>query len=507
MTVLAIAIVILGAALRLAGLGRAGIWFDEGYSASLARLPVSEIREALVHDSGPPLLYVLLHFTPRVGQDEFWLRLPGAIASILTLPLVYWLAVRVAGIRAGFWALLLVSLSPLQVHYAQEARFYPFLTFLVVCAAAGLAGALCSRSKAGLLIYAVCATGLLYTHNVGILFVTGCFLACLIRVRDRRWLVLLAVCHAAIVIAYLPWVPVLLDQMAGTSGVIHWMVRQWKAYPPILAPWRTLEAWAFTPKTASFVGVNYLAGLAPVGALLTLGLAVLGIRRTDETRWPAGLIAWFLVFPLVALFVYSFHQPVYLAGRTDAALVPLFLILVAAGLCRLRPFNAWVPWLMCALLVLPACGFNIDRQLRAPDPADREAAGWITRNARPQDAIVLCGPTAVTFGYYLRRDLPGNTTRLFPSRLEREFGAMRTQDSQQQLSEEAALLESALRRTTAQGGRVFVSGIESSVSEALVRYFNARGWTSTGDALRFRTARQDLPGTVVCLTRDAPGVR
>ena len=64
--VVAVAIIILAAAVRLWGLGEQSVWQDEAYSVVLAREDVGTIIRAQVEDSSPPLYYVLLHF---------WLRL------------------------------------------------------------------------------------------------------------------------------------------------------------------------------------------------------------------------------------------------------------------------------------------------------------------------------------------------------------------------------------------------------------------------------------------------
>ena len=63
-------------ALRLIGLERRGIWFDEGVSVIIAQRDVAALLAATRLDVHPPLYYLLLHFWLLFGSGDFWLRLP-----------------------------------------------------------------------------------------------------------------------------------------------------------------------------------------------------------------------------------------------------------------------------------------------------------------------------------------------------------------------------------------------------------------------------------------------
>src|ERR1700675_5090736 len=58
--ILAVAgVIAVGVALRF--FARSDLWADEVLPVNIARLPLSELREALKHDGAPPLYYALLH--------------------------------------------------------------------------------------------------------------------------------------------------------------------------------------------------------------------------------------------------------------------------------------------------------------------------------------------------------------------------------------------------------------------------------------------------------------
>jgi mannosyltransferase len=77
---LVLAVTVLALALRVHLLGEADIWWDEGYSAWLARLGATAIPVETAYDVHPPFYYLLLHWWFQVaGDGEFSLRFPSAL--------------------------------------------------------------------------------------------------------------------------------------------------------------------------------------------------------------------------------------------------------------------------------------------------------------------------------------------------------------------------------------------------------------------------------------------
>ena len=70
---------------------RSGLWLDEALTVDIARLPLSQIPEALKHDGAPPLYYYLLHFwIVLFGQSNAAVRSLSGVIAVVTLP-VAWL--------------------------------------------------------------------------------------------------------------------------------------------------------------------------------------------------------------------------------------------------------------------------------------------------------------------------------------------------------------------------------------------------------------------------------
>ena len=126
-----IALVVIGAGLRLWALGRSRLNYDESFTAMAGRLPVDRLFAFLTaHDSHPPLDYLLHAPFARAGVSEFWFRLPSAACSIAALALLAWW-LRPRG-RVAIIATAILALSAFQIAHGRDARMYAELELLGV---------------------------------------------------------------------------------------------------------------------------------------------------------------------------------------------------------------------------------------------------------------------------------------------------------------------------------------------------------------------------------------
>ncbi len=130
-------VVLFAFALRVLNLSAQSIWFDEGWSWYLARLPIGEMAKITSADRSPVLYYALLHmWTDLVGESPFVMRYLSVIADTTTVALVIVLAQALFK-RARHFPVsgVLYAVCPFAVWYAQETRMY------------ALVGALCAASS------------------------------------------------------------------------------------------------------------------------------------------------------------------------------------------------------------------------------------------------------------------------------------------------------------------------------------------------------------------------
>ncbi|MCL4466737.1 MAG: glycosyltransferase family 39 protein, partial [Chloroflexi bacterium] len=112
----------LGFALRVYALDYRPLWVDEGYTAFVQAQNLSYILTEIVADH-VPFYYVLLHYWTRLaGTGEFALRYTAVFFGSASLPLVYVIARDLFDRRVALASLLLASLSPFLVYWAQQAR-------------------------------------------------------------------------------------------------------------------------------------------------------------------------------------------------------------------------------------------------------------------------------------------------------------------------------------------------------------------------------------------------
>lgn len=126
-------ILCLGSALRLWALDASPLWWDEGNNAYFAHRNLRDvvIMSRLTRDTDPPVHRLALRFWLRaLGSSAFNLRLFSVLWSLLTIPLLYHWARRLAGARVGLLAAALFALSPMCIYYAREAKGYSLATFL-----------------------------------------------------------------------------------------------------------------------------------------------------------------------------------------------------------------------------------------------------------------------------------------------------------------------------------------------------------------------------------------
>ena len=128
-------ILVLGTGLRFYRISYQSLWNDELSSWSRSNYPsVAEvIRRGVRPDVHPPGYQILLYFFERgLGESEFALRFPSAVAGILSILAVFLLGACIYTPKEGLLSAALMAASWCPVYYSQEARPYSFLMLLSI---------------------------------------------------------------------------------------------------------------------------------------------------------------------------------------------------------------------------------------------------------------------------------------------------------------------------------------------------------------------------------------
>lgn len=356
-------LVAVGGVLRIWGLGASRLNYDESFTAIAGRLPLGSLLNFLrLHDSHPPLDYLLRAPLARAGASELWFRMPSAILSLGALALFAWW-MRSRG-RAGVIATALMAVCSFQVLHGREARMYAELEVLGV-AIAVLATTWYTRPRRwhapalGALVF----VGLL-TH-VSMLLLAAGLLAVPGRRTDRdawHW-------RAAIVLAGLGWAIVWGPSFLTQAGGGH-------------------STW-IPPTTVSGLGTA-------IGHLVTFepGLAIVAAVATIA----GGVTLWRRAPTLGRVWVCCFAVPVglaALAGLVEPVVLDRTFTLMAWAPClaiawlldalvRRRPLLGFVAVLAVVTVLVPPTLGAIQTP-SGPDGPLRELA----RVARPGDIVAV----------------------------------------------------------------------------------------------------------------------
>src|SRR6185369_16047245 len=111
-------LMVLAAGLRLVGLGSESLWYDETFTALLAKLDLPHMLAAVRGDVHPPLWYLIEWLNVRIfGGSEFAMRLPAALFSVLAVWLVWRLAVGLGFMpKTALLAGVLAAVLPASVY-------------------------------------------------------------------------------------------------------------------------------------------------------------------------------------------------------------------------------------------------------------------------------------------------------------------------------------------------------------------------------------------------------
>jgi mannosyltransferase len=397
------AVVVLGIGLRFYHLGSRGLWLDEISQSDVAHVSHRDLLAFTQRDDQMPLFNVVTWAISRlVHENEFFLRLPSAIAGSLGVYAMYRLGHALGGFRLGFVSGLLMAVMVFPVWYAQDAR--PYALFITVSAAqllfAWQAVARASRLDWGGLVLVTAVA--LYTHYLGLLTTAavGVFIGSL-AIRERRLRTPALISAGVVVIAYLPWLPTLIAYLQGKS---HADIGKIGGTAGLSSALIVPEAFGLTGAVLIFFFV---------------GLMRAGISWRDRRGWL--LLSWTLV-PLLALTVrlhttvltlwprylsFLFPPAVLLVGLgADTAATAIAALLRRSGPARLQAAFGPTVGLSAAVIVLLAqLGPGLNQSYHTVKDQYREAVSQVVATS-PPDSIIIAGTgyrswIVEAFPYYL----------------------------------------------------------------------------------------------------------
>jgi mannosyltransferase len=229
----------------------------------------------------PPLFFVLAWATHSIGDPAESLRLVSLVAGVAAIPLTYALGVWTVGRRAAVLGAGLVAVSPFLVFYSTQARAYALVLVLDLLSTLCLLRALEGRQTRWWIAYAACSCAAVYAHYTAVFVLFGQFAwAFWTRPEARRALL---AANLAAAVAFLPWVPELLNDRNGPNLIGSFDPFGWHALESNLARWSIGHPFIRPLSLPGAVGIWITAAGLAAGAL---GFA-LKLRGKTLGRLPA----------------------------------------------------------------------------------------------------------------------------------------------------------------------------------------------------------------------------
>jgi hypothetical protein len=419
---------LLALALRLPGLGRASLWWDECASLEAA-LAVSfsgagAIASAVLR--GLSGYFLLLAPWVTASTSERVLRLPSVLAGVVLVPVAWWIGHEILG-RSLAWRLgLAAGISPFLVWHAREARWYSLTWLLAGLGLIHFVRAIRNPSAGDLL--ACLAWGLLATVTYPPAIVPVAVEALWLSAGRSRggggerhfgkwsWMAMLAGGGIAVLGLTWIWHALVAPMMRGGAGGFGFRnvggpSLAAVAYTPLaFATGYTIgpgpAEWHARPLVYPGYGESGIMIMAVAAMLILVVAGCRKLRKAGMGTTVGGLATVSALTGMATLAASVWTGHVYAPRHAGLAYLPL-LVLAAAGTLRDQRGSRWAGLAGAVLLAAQALSIaNLHASARYEREAVRPAAAWVAGCATPGDLVLVFGGIDLPWRHYYEGRAP-----------------------------------------------------------------------------------------------------
>ncbi|MEJ6487002.1 glycosyltransferase family 39 protein [Nostoc punctiforme UO1] len=208
----------------------AGTLLQKYQSTGVGKSMIDIVRGLAVEDpKHPPLYFVMTNLWVQCfGSTVAATRSFSAFISLLIFPALYWLCQELFQSKiVGLVAIAIIAVSPFYLVYAQEARMYSLYTLNILLSSAALLRAMRLNTKPSWSIYSITLLLGLYTHLLFSLVAIGqgIYVAVNQGLRARKILIAYLSAFLAGILAFLPWLFLIITQSDKVQETINWSKR------------------------------------------------------------------------------------------------------------------------------------------------------------------------------------------------------------------------------------------------------------------------------------------
>ena len=406
-----ILIIFIGILLRIYNLGKYNFWRDEVFSVLVAKgiAPWDMASYSYLIDS--PLFCLFLRLWLKLGDSEFILRLFPFIFGVLSIPAIYLVAKELFDKKVGLISAFILTISPFHIYYSQELRTYSLVTFLVLIAIYCLIKSLKENRIFSWVGFVIFTTLTIYSHNMALLLLIAInfyifYFYKKYKVIFRRWLT----SQFFILLFYLPWVEVILKQIAHikAANFYNWLPKDYL--------FNIIQTFLIFNLGYN---ANTIINLLAILLILPLFIFVIYDKIYKEEIY---MLLWWLFIPLIIVIMFSIMIfPAYII-RTTIYLSAVYYIIVSYGLSKLKPNKIYLYFLLF-FIILTAISLKNYYQNIFPSPEFpysvgfhprmefKLASNYINQNYQNGNIVVdtggFFGVTYLPFLYYCASRLEG----------------------------------------------------------------------------------------------------
>lgn len=375
--------------------------------------------------SGNALGYLpVLRLISEISPSDFAFRLPAALCSILTVPMLYWAAALLFDRRVGVVAALFLAVSPFQLAHAQQVHSYAAFSLLALASFVLMWFGYQSNRWWCWIAFAVVSGINMHLHlftvfvlmSEAVILVTWlAFDGRLFDKPGRRAVVGSAVVIAIILILSAPLIRDWIWPL-GTQ-----LVSKLSGHVPQHGPLRSTPAFEITPALYDRAFRETVVWKAPfhevprLMLLVTVTGLIVGWRRSRRSTLTVMLA---LLVPVLPITLFSRASAIDFGTRRLLFLLPYLSILIAVGtnsiadlvsrvVLRLhRSFRlSWVPITVATIIVMAPVAWATSYYYSYLENVDtRTAARLLEMEAKPGDLIFAWRPDH--YRYYLEQEIP-----------------------------------------------------------------------------------------------------
>ncbi len=403
-----LAILSLASVLRFYGLENQSLWYDELVSwAQSNHVDLSGvINEGVRPDVHPPGYQVVLYFIEKhIGDSETILRFPSAICGVLAVVAIYVVGKRLYSRKEGLIASAFMAVLWCPIFYSQEARPYSMLLLFTLLASYYWILLIRKLSDNGrpsyytMLGYVLTAVISSYLHYFGLyLVVLHGLAAALFLISRRKTLIYVGLIYIAILLAYLPWLPMMYEDLG--RGPIWIEPPTWKAFILYLNS-------LFNHSKGLLLAVLFLYfSLALSGAYGTIKeKTYLNVRRLLLSS--GSLLVLWLIVPFIGVYMKSIVSTPVLTNRNLIISLPAAYLLLSRSITRLplRSRHQGIVIFIILVLMLGHLVFRVKYYSVPQKEQFREAVEYILDREQLYENSLIVGYTGskACFDYYFEK--------------------------------------------------------------------------------------------------------